>query len=78
MNIVSNITINKCPKCSSGTLQHPSLLSMPLSLSSTDTDYMKKINIEDQEANFIFKFNSCKESGYREFYLHDNSESGRV
>ena len=68
---------NKCPKCSSAMIQHPSLVSMPLSSSSYGSDNMRKINIEDQDANFVFKFKSCKKCGYSEFYLH-NSESSRV
>jgi len=62
-----NMTLNntkKCPKCSSDMIQHPSLLSMPLSSSSHSTYNMKKLNVEDQDANFIFKFKSCKHCGY--------------
>ena len=59
----------KCPKCSSDMIQHPSLLSMPLSSSSHSAYNMKKINVEDQDANFIFKFKSCKLCGYAELYL---------
>jgi predicted Zn-ribbon and HTH transcriptional regulator len=67
-----NMTLNntkKCPKCSSDMIQHPSLLSMPLSSSSHSTYNMKKLNVEDQDANFIFKFKSCKHCGYAELYL---------
>jgi predicted nucleic-acid-binding Zn-ribbon protein len=71
-------TKRECPKCSSDMIQHPSLLSMPLSSSSYDTGIMGKINIEDQDANFIFKFKSCKECGYSEFYLHNSRSSSRV
>jgi predicted nucleic-acid-binding Zn-ribbon protein len=67
--------LNKCPKCSSDMIDHPSLLSMSLSSSSHDTDNMKKINIQDQEANFIFKFKSCKNCGYSEFYLHNSGST---
>jgi predicted Zn-ribbon and HTH transcriptional regulator len=71
-----NKPINKCPKCSSDIVRHPSLVSMPLSSSSSqDTDNMKKINIGDQDANFIFKFKSCKKCGYSEFYLHNGGSS---
>ena len=70
---------SKCPKCSSDMMiQHPSLLSMPLSSLPNYTDNMRKVNIEDQDANFIFKFKSCKKCGYSEFYLHNNGASTRV
>jgi predicted nucleic-acid-binding Zn-ribbon protein len=54
-------------------VEHPSSLSMPLSSSQTQnaTNDLKKMNIEDQDANFIFKFSSCKKCGYSEFYLKD-------
>ena len=69
----NNNIINKCPKCQSSMVEHPSSLSMPLSSSQTQnaTKDLKKMNIEDQDANFIFKFNSCKKCGYSEFYLKD-------
>ena len=66
---------SKCPKCSSDMIRHPSLVSMPLSSSPDDTNNIGKINIEDQDANFVFKFSSCKTCGYSEFCLH-NKESG--
>jgi predicted nucleic-acid-binding Zn-ribbon protein len=61
--------INKCPKCSSDMVQHPSLISMPLSSSLKIIGKAKNMNIEDQDAKFIFKFNSCRKCGYTEFYL---------
>ena len=65
-----------CPKCSSNMVRHPSLLSMPLcssqEITATDT---KKVNIEDQDANFIFRFSSCSQCGYSEFYLTNSSGS---
>ena len=76
---VKNNKLNKCPKCSSDMIQHPSLLSMPLSSSSSyDIDNMRRTNIEDQDANFVFQFKSCKKCGYTEFYLHNGESSSRV
>jgi predicted nucleic-acid-binding Zn-ribbon protein len=61
---------DKCPKCSSDMIEHPSLLSMPLTslFQSTSAD-TKNMSIEDQDANFMFRFSSCKRCGYSEFYL---------
>ena len=60
---------SKCPKCVSGDMiGHPSLLSMPL---TSRTEDKAKAAIEDQDADFIFKFTSCKNCGYSEFYLVD-------
>ncbi len=73
--MASNATISKCPKCSSDMIRHPSLVSMPLSSSADDTSNMRKINIEDQDANFVFSFISCKQCGYNEFYLHNKGSS---
>ena len=75
--IIPDDAKSKCPKCSSDMIQHPSLLSMPLSSSPDDTS-MRKINIEDQDANFVFNFSSCKNCGYSEFYLHNKGNSTRV
>lgn len=70
------MTSNSCPKCSSNMVRHPSLLSMPLcssqEITATDTE---KVNIEDQDANFIFRFSSCSKCGYSEFYLTKSSGS---
>ena len=73
--MASNAAISKCPKCSSDMIRHPSLVSMPLSSSADDTSNMRKINIEDQDANFVFSFRSCKKCGYSEFYLHNKGSS---
>src|SRR5919202_985365 len=62
---------SKCLKCLSDMIQHASSLSMPLSSSPDDTSNMRKTNIEDQDANFVFKFKSCKNCGYSECYLHN-------
>jgi predicted nucleic-acid-binding Zn-ribbon protein len=58
---------NKCPKCMSGDMiEQPSLLSMPLTSRAADKS---KAAIEDQDADFVFKFISCRNCGYSEFYL---------
>lgn len=72
---IPNDAKSKCPKCSSDMIRHPSLVSMPLSSSADDTNNVGKITIKDQDANFVFKFSSCKTCGYSEFVLH-NKESG--
>jgi predicted nucleic-acid-binding Zn-ribbon protein len=69
---------SKCPKCLSDMMRHPSSVSMPLSSSPDDTNNIRKINIEDQDANFVFKFRSCKNCGYSEFYLHNKGSGTRV
>ena len=69
---------SKCPKCSSDMIRHPSSVSMPLSSSPGDTSNMRKINIEDQDASFVFKFGSCKKCGYSEFYLRNKGSGTRV
>jgi predicted nucleic-acid-binding Zn-ribbon protein len=66
----------KCPKCSSNMIEHPSLLSMPLtSLSQNTSSDTKNMSIEDQDANFMFRFNSCKRCGYSEFYLYNGGRT---
>ena len=47
-------------------IEHPSLLSLPLT--SRDTD-KSEVAIEDQDADFVFKFISCRNCGYSELYL---------
>jgi ribosomal protein S27AE len=69
----------KCPKCSSDMVKHPSMLSMPLTspeLQSNKNTTKENMNIEDQEANFIFRFHSCSKCGYTELYL--NKKGKRV
>jgi predicted nucleic-acid-binding Zn-ribbon protein len=68
----------KCPKCLYDMIQHASSVSLPLSSSPDDGSNMRKISIEDQDANFVFKFKSCKNCGYSEFYLHNNGSGTRV
>lgn len=65
--MAANKSSSKCPKCMLGDMiEHPSLLSMPLT--SRDAD-KSKVAIEDQDADFVFKFISCRNCGYSEFYL---------
>jgi predicted nucleic-acid-binding Zn-ribbon protein len=58
-------------------VDHPSLVSMPLSSSQemrTADNTVKKANIEDQDANFSFRFRSCSKCGYTEFYLGEKGK----
>jgi len=55
-------------------MQHPSLLSVPLSSSIQTKDKIKNVNIEDQDASYVFKFNTCKMCGYCEFYLINSGD----
>jgi len=50
-------------------IEHPSLLSVPLTSSDADKS---NVAIEDQDADFIFKFISCRNCGYSELYLIDS------
>ena len=47
-------------------IEHPSLLSMPLTSRVADKS---KAAVEDQDADFVFNFVSCRNCGYSEFYL---------
>jgi predicted nucleic-acid-binding Zn-ribbon protein len=50
---------------------------MPLSSSQemrTADSTVKKANIEDQDANFSFRFRSCSKCGYTEFYLGEKGK----
>ena len=66
----------KCPKCSSDMIQHPSMLSMPLTSPKPQSNSTKEniMNIEDQDANFTFRFHSCSKCGYAELYLHEKGK----
>ncbi len=60
---------SKCAKCLSGDMmEHPSFLSIPLTSHSKIAERSKTV-IEDQDADFVFKFLSCNKCGYSEFYL---------
>lgn len=69
---------NKCPKCVSGDMmEHPSFLSVPYTSRSKVTEKTKTA-IEDQDADFIFKFFSCKRCGYSEFYVVNDTVRKRI
>ena len=60
---------SKCPKCISGDMmEHPSFLSMPFTSPSKTAEKLKTA-IEDQDANFVFRFVSCRKCGFSEFYV---------
>ncbi len=60
---------SKCPKCLSGDMvEHPSFLSMPFTSRSKTAEKIKTA-IEDQDADFVFKFVSCRKCGFSEFYV---------
>ena len=59
---------SNCPKCLTGDMvEHPSLLSIPLTSNSKIAE-KSRTSIEDQDADFVFKFISCTRCGYSEFY----------
>lgn len=66
-----------CPKCTSNMVDHPSLVSMPLSSPQkmgTGDNNIITANIEDQDANFTFRFRSCSKCGYTEFFLGEKGK----
>jgi predicted nucleic-acid-binding Zn-ribbon protein len=74
----NNNSSNKCPKCLSGDMiVHPLFLSMPLTSLSKITE-KSKTAIEDQDADFVFKFISCRNCGYSEFFLITNDIRRRM
>jgi predicted nucleic-acid-binding Zn-ribbon protein len=69
---------SNCPKCLSGDMvEHPSFLSIPLTSSSKIAE-KSKTSIEDQDADFVFKFISCRKCGYSEFYLVRDAVRKRI
>ncbi len=69
---------SKCPKCLSGDMiEHPSFLSIPFTSSSKAAE-KSKTAIEDQDADFVFKFFSCKSCGYSEFYMVSGAARKRI
>jgi predicted nucleic-acid-binding Zn-ribbon protein len=71
-------TSSKCPKCSScDMVEHPSFLSIPFTSRSKIAE-KSKIAIEDQDADFVFKFVSCRKCGYSEFYVVRDAVRKRI
>ena len=69
---------SKCPKCISGDMmEHPSFLSMPFTSPSKTAEKLKTA-IEDQDANFVFRFVSCRKCGFSEFYVVRDSVRKRM
>ncbi len=69
---------SKCPKCLSGDMvEHPSFLSIPLTSRSKIAE-KSKTAIEDQDADFVFKFVSCRKCGYSEFYVLRDTVRKRI
>ncbi len=69
---------SKCPKCLSGDMiEHPSFLSMPFT-SPSKIAAKSRTAIEDQDANFVFRFVSCRKCGYSEFYVVRDAVRKRI
>lgn len=69
---------SKCPKCLSGDMvEHPSFLSIPFTSRSKIAE-KSKTAIEDQDADFVFKFVSCRKCGFSEFYVVRDSVRKRI
>jgi predicted nucleic-acid-binding Zn-ribbon protein len=69
---------SKCPKCLSGDMvEHPSFLSMPFTSRSKIAEKLKTA-IEDQDADFVFKFVSCRKCGFSEFYVVRDAVRKRI
>jgi predicted Zn-ribbon and HTH transcriptional regulator len=69
---------SKCPKCLSGDMiEHPSFLSIPFSSPSKIAEKLKTA-IEDQDADFVFKFVSCRRCGFSEFYIVRDTVRKRI
>ncbi|MDQ3853259.1 MAG: zinc ribbon domain-containing protein [Thermoproteota archaeon] len=68
----------KCPKCLSGDMvEHPSFLSIPFTSRSKIAEKLKTA-VEDQDADFVFKFISCRKCGYSEFYVVRDAVRKRI
>ncbi len=58
-------------------VEHPSFLSIPLTSRSKIAE-KSKTAIEDQDADFVFKFVSCRKCGYSEFYVLRDTVRKRI
>ena len=69
---------SKCPKCLSGDMvEHPSYLSMPFTSRSKIAE-KSNTAVEDQDADFVFKFISCRKCGYSELYVVGDAVRKRI
>ena len=68
----------KCPKCLSGDMvEHPSYLSMPFTSRSKIAE-KSKTAVEDQDADFVFRFVSCRKCEYSELYVVGDAVRKRI
>ena len=58
-------------------VEHPSFLSIPFTSRSKIAE-KSKTAIEDQDADFVFKFVSCRKCGYSEFYVLRDTVRKRI
>lgn len=69
---------SKCPKCLSGDMvEHPSYLSMPFTSRSKIAE-KSKTAVEDQDADFVFRFVSCRKCEYSELYVVGDAVRKRI
>ena len=69
---------SKCQKCLSGDMvEHPSYLSMPFTSRSKIAE-KSKTAVEDQDADFVFRFVSCRKCGYSELYVVGDAVRKRI
>jgi predicted nucleic-acid-binding Zn-ribbon protein len=58
-------------------IEHPSFLSIPFTSRSKIAEKLKTA-IEDQDADFVFRFVSCRKCGYSEFYVVRDAVRKRI
>lgn len=69
---------SKCTKCLSGDMvEHPSYLSMPFTSRSKIAE-KSKTAVEDQDADFVFRFVSCRKCEYSELYVVGDAVRKRI
>ena len=69
---------SKCPKCLSGDMvEHPSYLSMPFTSRSKIAE-KSKTAVEDQDADLVFRFVSCRKYEYSELYVVGDAVRKRI